>query len=83
MVGLEPDRAGEAPVSRVVRHPYRIGFQPCPASHTRRLFEAIPHEDKHLHWIPGASHYYTGQREELARCIDIYSDWLRDHGLDD
>jgi len=55
----------------------------CPRSHTQRLFDAIPHADKEMHEIPKASHYYTGQREELSRCIDIYSNWLGAHGLDD
>lgn len=55
----------------------------CTPSHTRRLYEAIPHDDKAMHTIEGASHYYMGQRAELARCIAIYSDWIREHGLDD
>jgi pimeloyl-ACP methyl ester carboxylesterase len=55
----------------------------CPRSHTKRVFEAIPHDDKEMHEIPNASHYYTGQPDELARCIGIYSSWLQAHGLGD
>ncbi|MGH0033851.1 MAG: hypothetical protein ACQGVK_02345 [Myxococcota bacterium] len=52
-------------------------------SHTRRLFEAIVHADKEIHEIEGASHDNMGQREELARCVETHSRWLRAHGLDD
>lgn len=55
----------------------------CTPSHTHRLYDAIPHADKALHEIPGATHYYSGQPEELARCVAIYSDWIRGRGFDD
>jgi pimeloyl-ACP methyl ester carboxylesterase len=55
----------------------------CTPSHTRRLYEAIPHDDKEKHEIEGATHYYMGQPEKLTRCIEIYSGWLQAHGLDD
>jgi pimeloyl-ACP methyl ester carboxylesterase len=55
----------------------------CTPSHTRRLYDAIPHADKQMHEIPGATHYYSGQPEQLGQCIGIYSAWLADHGLDD
>jgi dienelactone hydrolase len=54
----------------------------CTPSHTQRLYAAIPHADKELHTIAGATHYYAGQREELARCVALYGDWLRKHDLD-
>lgn len=54
----------------------------CTPSHTRRLHDAIPHADKQMHEIPGATHYYSGQPEELARCVSIYSAWLAEHHLD-
>ncbi len=54
----------------------------CAPGHTHRLYEAIPHSDKEIHEIAGASHYYMGQREELVQCVEIYSRWLRAHGLD-
>lgn len=55
----------------------------CTPSHTQRLYDAIPHDRKERHTIPGAKHYYTGQREELAKCVGIYSDWLARTGLAD
>ena len=55
----------------------------CTPSHTRRLFAAIPHQDKALHEIPNATHYYMGQPEELARCVRLYTDWAEQHGLAD
>ena len=54
----------------------------CTPSHTKRLFDAIPHADKALFEIAGATHYYSGQREELRRCVEIYSQWLAEHRLD-
>lgn len=54
----------------------------CTPSHTRRLYDAIPHGDKLLHEIANATHYYMGQPEELGRAIAIYSEWLGEHGLD-
>ena len=53
----------------------------CPRSHTLRLHSAIPHDRKELHWIPGATHYYMGQRAELARCVEIYSEWAAKNDL--
>lgn len=55
----------------------------CTPSHTLRLYESIPHADKEIHTIPGATHYYMGQPEQLGQCIALYSDWLARHGLDD
>jgi len=53
----------------------------CTPSHTRRLFEAIDHEDKEMHEIPGANHYYAGpgQRETLAQAVAVVTDWLGRH----
>ncbi len=53
----------------------------CPPSHTRRLFDAIPHGKKSIHVIQGASHYYVGQRAELAACISHYERWLEEYGF--
>jgi hypothetical protein len=43
----------------------------CTPSHTQRLYEAIPHVDKEIREVKGASLYYMGQRDELAQCIEI------------
>ncbi len=54
----------------------------CTPSHTRRLFEAIGTQDKEMHEIPGANHYYSGpdQKQTLAQAVDIVTDWLARHG---
>ena len=55
----------------------------CTPSHTERLYEAIPHDRKELHTIAGATHYYAGQPDELARCITRFGSWLDGLGLSD
>ena len=54
----------------------------CTPSHTQRLYDAIPHPDKQMHTIAGATHYYAGQREQLAQCVGLYSEWLAKRELD-
>jgi len=51
----------------------------CTPSHTYRLFEAVRHEDKRLVEIKGATHYYIGQKKELAEAVRAIGDWLADH----
>jgi len=53
----------------------------CTPSHALRLHAAIPHQRKELHEIAGASHYYVGQRAELAECIALYTRFLERYGL--
>ncbi len=48
----------------------------CTPSHLDRLYEAIPHADKRRETIDGATHYYVGQREELASCVALSTEWL-------
>ncbi|WP_313674994.1 alpha/beta fold hydrolase [Mycolicibacterium sp.] len=50
----------------------------CTPSHTRRLYEAIGVEDKEMHEIARANHYYAGpeQREPLQEAVGIVTDWL-------
>ena len=45
------------------------------------LYDAIGHEDKELHCIDGATHYYLGddQRPKLAEAVGIITRWLTDH----
>jgi pimeloyl-ACP methyl ester carboxylesterase len=45
-------------------------------SHTKKLYEAVTHENKELHWIKGANHYYFGQPEKSDKSADICLDWL-------
>ncbi len=55
----------------------------CTPSHTRRLFEAVGHDDKELHEIAGATHYYAGpdQADKLAQAVGVVTDWLARHGF--
>jgi len=53
----------------------------CTPSHTHRLYEAIKHEDKELHEIDGATHYYLAQPDEMAIAIAHCHAWLKNHGF--
>lgn len=54
----------------------------CTPSHTHRLFEAVGHDDKELHEIDGATHYYIGQKQQLAEAVSLCSDWITKKGLE-
>lgn len=53
----------------------------CTPSHTHRLFEAIGHDNKTLHEVKGANHYYFGQPEKLAEAVETCAGWIREQGL--
>ena len=55
----------------------------CYPDMARRIHDAIPHDDKELHRIDGANHYYLGpdQRPRLDEATTICSDWLAAHDL--
>jgi len=55
----------------------------CTPSHLDRLHAAIPHDRKQRITIPGARHYYAGQREELVACVARCRAWLEDQALVD
>lgn len=48
----------------------------CTPSHTTRLFDAVGHNNKEMHEIKGATHYYFGQPEQLKEAIQLCGDWL-------
>ena len=50
----------------------------CTPSHTKRLFEAVPHDRKQLHEVQGATHYYTGPdgRTHIAEAVGVVSEFL-------
>jgi pimeloyl-ACP methyl ester carboxylesterase len=50
-------------------------------SHTKKLYEAVTHNDKELHWIEGANHYYFGQPEKSDMSASICLDWLERKNL--
>ncbi len=53
----------------------------CTPSHTRRIFEAVPHDRKEVRTVAGATHYYLGQPEQLAEATRTCVAWLRRTGL--
>ena len=55
----------------------------CSPSHAQRLFDAVAHADKKLVHVKGATHYYAGQKKELAYCVDQITQWLQDKGFSD
>lgn len=48
-----------------------------PATHNPAIRDALATADKEYLTIEGATHYYAGQPELLARCIDTVVDWSR------
>lgn len=48
-----------------------------PASHGPKVRAALATRDKEYVEIEGATHYYVGQPDLLARCIGAVSDWSR------
>jgi dienelactone hydrolase len=55
-----------------------------PPSHPQAYFDAVPHEDKELHTVTGANHYYSGaeQRQHLATAAGLVVDWAQRHGFE-
>ncbi len=53
----------------------------CTPSHTRRLYDAVPHDLKHFHEVKGATHYYTGPdgQAHLDEAIGVIGDFLATH----
>jgi alpha-beta hydrolase superfamily lysophospholipase len=49
--------------------------------HTKRLFDAVSHDRKKLHWIKGANHYYFGQPEKASEAGQFCAGWLEEAGL--
>lgn len=52
----------------------------CTPSHTQRLYDAVGHQDKTIHTIQGATHYYSGpeQAPYLKQAVDVMTDWMRE-----
>jgi len=50
----------------------------CTPSHTTRLYEAVTHDNKQLHMVEGATHYYTGPngRAHLAEANEVIGEFL-------
>ena len=53
----------------------------CTPSHTRRLYEAVGHDNKEVHEIAGATHYYSGQPAQCAQAVAVCTQWLAGKGF--
>ncbi len=51
----------------------------CTPSHAQRLFDAVGHQDKSLHEIRGADHYYLSAREKAAEAVALIQGWMAEH----
>lgn len=52
-----------------------------PASHNPAIRDALATPDRSYVEIAGATHYYLGQPDRLAACIDAVRDWCAARGL--
>lgn len=52
-----------------------------PATHNPIVKAALATPDKEYVEIEGATHYYLGQPDQLAQCVDTVTDWSRRKGL--
>ena len=53
----------------------------CTPSHAQRLYDGVRHDDKELHQIQGATHYYQGQPEQATQAVGVVKDWLLRKGF--
>lgn len=51
-----------------------------PQPDVRRMYDACASADKQFHLIPGASHYFKGQPQELAQSVERIARWARQRG---
>jgi pimeloyl-ACP methyl ester carboxylesterase len=52
-----------------------------PQPHTKMFHDAVSSQDKQMHVISGADHYYAGQPKELDVAVKIVIGWLRERNL--
>ena len=48
-----------------------------PTTHNPAIHAALATKDKEYVEIDGATHYYVGQPDQLAKCIATVADWSR------
>jgi pimeloyl-ACP methyl ester carboxylesterase len=53
----------------------------CTPGHAQRLFDAIGHDDKEIHPIKGADHYYISAPEKAAEAVALIQDWNQRKGF--
>lgn len=44
------------------------------------MYQACASQDKEMHVIQGANHYFKGQPEHLARAVSLITQWAQRHG---
>lgn len=49
----------------------------CRPSHAARIYAGVQHDDKELHFVKGATHYYIGQPDKMAEAVAIVAGWLK------
>ena len=47
----------------------------------KAIHEAAVTSDKHLEWLPGATHFFKDQPELLSLMVSTVTDWLAERGL--
>lgn len=57
------------------------GDDAVPQPHTPTLFRAAGSQDKTMHIVRGATHYYAGQPEQLAEATQLIRTWLIERNL--
>ncbi|MGB0618734.1 MAG: alpha/beta hydrolase [Myxococcota bacterium] len=53
----------------------------CTPSHAQRLFDAVSHDDKELHHVKGADHYYMQKPELIPEAVGLIQDWMARKGF--
>jgi pimeloyl-ACP methyl ester carboxylesterase len=67
----------ETPVLQVVNQ----ADDAVPATHNPAIRAALATNDKEYVEIAGATHYYSNQPQQLAKCVAAVTDWSRRKGL--
>lgn len=52
-----------------------------PATHNATVRAALGTGDASYHLVKGATHYYVGQPDHLAECLETIEDWSRERSL--
>jgi alpha-beta hydrolase superfamily lysophospholipase len=60
---------------------YGTADQVCFPSQATSLYEAVPHDDRHLLAVKGGTHYLHGQPELMGEVADMIVNWLADRGM--
>jgi pimeloyl-ACP methyl ester carboxylesterase len=72
------ERIRQAPVLQIEN----TADDAVPAPHARRVFDRLSTLDKQIVQIKNATHYYLGQPEHLAHCLEIIRGWSEKHGFE-